>query len=133
MVYIDFLVTIEEETGFFDFRTNEVSLPRLGFQTKLESGQKELSYISADFGRIFWKVEKEINSGFKIAGNDFKAKLYTDKTRRGKTKLFHPDVLVVSLTEDKELALQLTASIIILGKSCNQTYVSTIFSCQRGL
>ena len=77
----------------------------MGFQTKLEAELEELSYILADFGRFYWKVEKEVNSGFKITGNDFKAKLYTDKTRRGKTKLLHPEVLVVNLSENKELAL----------------------------
>ena len=57
------------------------------------------------------------------------SKLYTDKTRRGKTKLLHPDVLVVNLSENKQLALQLTSSRIILGKPCNATQVSSIFSC----
>ena len=128
-MYVDFLVTIEEEAGFFNFETNEISLPRLGFQTKLEAELEELSYILADFGRIYWKVEKEVNSGFKITRNDFKAKLYTDKTRMVKTKLLHPDVLVVNLSENKELALQLTSSKIILGKSCNATQGPSIFSC----
>ena len=52
IVYVDFLVTIEEEAGFFNFETNEISLPQSGFQTKLEAELMEFSYISADFGRI---------------------------------------------------------------------------------
>ena len=74
-------MTVEMEQGFFNFETREISLPRLGFQAEVETELLEFSHISADFGRIYWTVEKEKNSGFRMVGNDFTARLFEDKTR----------------------------------------------------
>ena len=54
LIYVDFVVTIDVETGFYNFETRELSLPRLGFQDEVGTKMLEYTHISDDFGRIYW-------------------------------------------------------------------------------